>query len=146
MGLQLLETDPQRILLAGNGMSGRGIQFRVLGPDEKRAVDLDAARAAGKDANSSTVYELAVRDGMTRMLTHITEQCGVTDLQQPDLVWHKVSLTDLAVPDSEYYLWRKGLFTTRDLEFIEAIYSRIHAVSKDEFEAAMGKAMRVSAA
>ena len=148
MALELLETEPLRIVLQGSGMSGRGIQFKPLDPDVKRDVDLSAAKAAGKDANQVQIYELAARDGMARMLMAVTDKAGLSsdDLVKQEIVWHTLTLAELNNPLSDYYLWGKKLFTTRDLEFIEAIYSRLHSVPKDEFDAIMGKAMRVSGA
>lgn len=144
MALEAISVAPQRLILAGSGMSGRGIQFRMLEPEEKREVDLAAAKQAGEKANQVQVYEIAVRDAMTRMLTAVTDQAGVENLTQEGLVWHPLTVAELNNPIIEYYMWGKKLFTTRDLEFIEAIYGRLHNVQKDEFDAIMGKALKVS--
>jgi hypothetical protein len=144
MALEAISVEPQRLILMGSGMSGRGIKFRMLESGEKRTVDLESARNAGKDANNVMVYEIATRDGMSRMLMAVTDQAGLENFDRQDLVWHTLTLTELNNPESDYYLWGKKLFTTRDLEFIEAIYGRLHNVPKDEFDAIMGKAQRVS--
>lgn len=148
MALELLNTEPQRIVLEGSGMSGRGIQFRMLPPDEKRTVDVDAAKGIGKDGNQAQFYQAQMRDGMSRILMSVTERAGLThkDLVNPDLVWHKLTLAELNDPIGDYNLYSKKLFTTRDLEFIEALYNRLHNVPKGEFDDIMGKALRVSGA
>lgn len=147
MALQKLSTDPQRVLLKGAGLSGRGIQFRMLNPEEKRNVDLDAAKTGGKDANQVLIHEVRTRDGMARMLMEVTDEAGLESFDDPrGLTWHKLTLAELNNPTSDYYLQNKELFTTRDLEFIEAIYNTLHNVPQTEFDAIMGKALKVASA
>jgi hypothetical protein len=134
-----------QIFLNAPNCSGRGVRLRALTPTQVDALLERAATLVGKDATVLDVKLAEWREGVKEMLVAVTKAGALTDpnaLQDPATAWEPLDTRKIETVDG----WgMDALFTARDMNFLIEVYKRFHEVTKDEIEAIVGKAVKVSA-
>ena len=117
--------------LLGRGFSGRAVRVQPLDPIESENNLLAAAKLAGPEAQPLEFKKIEWRNGVKLFITEYSEAC--TDPTKPEVKWKKVKAGDLDDVGT--------VFTSKDIQALEAIFRDYHEVMPSEIDAIMGKAI-----
>lgn len=142
--LQKLDTKSFQVHLNGVGMSGRGVRFRLLSPEEKRKSDAVAADKVGPSASGVDYFNARVYEGMKSALMAVTEKHSLTDPFAEDVKWLDVDYTALSTHGSDLNLESGGVFMPADIEILTGLYRLYHEPSSVALAQIMGEAKAVA--
>jgi hypothetical protein len=142
--LQKLDSKIFQVHLNGAGMSGRGVRFRLLSPEEKRKSDGFAADKVGPQASGVDYFNMRLHEGMKSALTAVTEKYGLSDPFADDVKWQDVNYTMLSTPGGDWNLESGDVFTPADIEILTGLYRLHHEPSQLALAQIMGEAKAVA--
>ncbi len=116
----------ERIHLAGAGLSGRSVRYKVLSMPDVDAIEVSNIKAADKDASMWEIKQGIAMDGVRAMIQEVSEPHKPNQPAQ-DVQWRKVDAKTLMLE------WAK-LFTTKDTSVLRRLYDREHVVSEKEVD------------
>ncbi len=156
MALQALEISETDFVLhlKGPAHSGRGVKFRLLSPVEKRKVDANAYTLLPKEVKADrenkedalmSYFELRTLEGVKAFLVAVTDNHSLPSLtpdkskNEPDPVWHTLTLQELDLATSDYKLDGGKLFTAADIEVLCNVYRNFHEPNQEQVKTALGE-------
>lgn len=142
--LQKLDTKSFQVHLNGVGMSGRGVRFKLLSPDEKRKSDAFAADKVGPTASGPEYFIARVHEGMKSSLIAVTERHSLKDPFAEDVKWIAIDYTALSTPGGDLNLESGGVFMPADIEILTGLYRLYHEPSSVTLAQIMGEAKAVA--
>lgn len=126
-----------RIRLNARYCSNRAVELRMLTAPEYDQVQIDAARAAGKNAIQTEVMIEKVKKGLLTSLARVTvDPVPVgTNLDDASLRWTDLNYQILSTQGP---LFMHALFNAKELELLGVHFQRLHEPSKDEMDGSEG--------
>lgn len=126
-----------RIRLNAKYCSGRAVELRMLTAPEYDQVQIDAARACGKNAIQAEVSIERYRKGLLVALARVTVDPvpAGTSLDDASVRWSELNFQIL---NTQGPLFMHTLFNAKELELLAVHFQRLHEPSRDEMDGSEG--------
>jgi hypothetical protein len=132
---------PKAPVLNFDNFSGRGVQLRVLDPDQKDKIAEIVAKNLGEGGLITEYHRLRERGCVYRCIVAVTREKELDEAGLAKATWAKVTEEEL---EEKGPLSARSLFTTKDITTLTAWYREQHEVSTEDIAAIMGKAVELA--